>query len=384
MRQILASHTIKLTTLSPLHIGAGDEYILSPYSDYVQRGDSLIYIDTKKLQKAIQGDKALVDAFVNGIRQFENNRSTFVLEDFISGQLGMEIDDFAAHVVKIEGDCKKAHIHRFISTAGKPFIPGSSLKGAIRTAVLVDWLLNRKEGELEMNKIRAAVNNNDTKKAKEALENINPEQACFGSIEYDVFRHLRISDSVFIDASNLMVGGMKRVTLPSEKKKKQQQSKIPQWSEVICPSVETTFSLSMITPLETTGFDFLDHQSVSQLFSIVNQVSGISCRRELAMLKSAQGFSVFADFYKKLEKHVTSLKPNEAIIRLGGGKTWFDNSIGLSIDSNEFGPVKLFQKYLDLLLGIESSPFPTTRSAIVKNDVPVYPLGWVKLSLLKN
>lgn len=378
MRQILASHTIKLTTLSPLHIGAGDEYILSPYSDYVQRGDSLIYIDTKKLQKAIQDDKALVDAFVNGIRQFENNRSTFVLEDFISSQLGMEIDDFAAHVVKIEGDCKKAHIHRFISTAGKPFIPGSSLKGAIRTAVLVDWLLNRKDGETELDKIRVAVK----RRHKKILEQMNPDRACFGSIKDDVFRYLRVSDSEPFESSHLVVGEMKRVVLPSENKKKQQQSNIPQWSELIGRSVETTLSLSMTPPAEQTGFPFLDHQSVPELFSIVSQVSLDSCQGELNELEDFDEFRDFAGFYEDLRESIKSLQTNEAIIRLGGGKTWFDNSIGLALDNDEFGPPKLFEQYLDVLLGIDTTPFPSTRSAIVNNDKPVEPTGWVKLTLL--
>ncbi|NTU52816.1 MAG: type III-A CRISPR-associated RAMP protein Csm5 [Chlorobiaceae bacterium] len=384
MRQTLTTHTIKLTTLSPLHIGAGDEHILSPYCDYVQRGDSLIYIDTKKLQAAMQGDKGFVEAFVKGMRQFENNRSTFSLDHFITKILGQKIDDFTARVVKIEGDCKKAHIRRFIFTAGKPFIPGSSLKGAIRTAVLVDWLLKNKKGEEELSKIRAAVNNHDKKKAKEALEQMNPEQSCYGSIDCDVFRHLRISDSELIDVSHLMVGGMKRVALPSEKKKKQQQSKIPQWSEVIEKSVETEFSLSMTTPFDKTGFDFLDHQSVTKLFPIVNTIFRKSCKRELVKLNGIQFFSYFTGFYHDLIDCIDELKPNEAILRLGGGKTWFDNSIGLSIDSNEFGTVKLFERYLDLLLGIETSSFPATRSAIIKNNLPVYPLGWVKLTLLKN
>ncbi|NTV07432.1 MAG: type III-A CRISPR-associated RAMP protein Csm5 [Chlorobium limicola] len=376
----MTSHTIKLTTLSPLHIGAGDEHILSPYSDYVQRGDMLIYIDTEKLQDAMQGDKALVDAFVNGMRQFENNRSTFSLEQFITSTLGQEIDDFAAHVVKIEGDCKKAHIHRFISTAGKPFIPGSSLKGAIRTAVLVDWLLNRKAGEPIFNQIRENVNKRDRRSLKE----MNPEQACFGTISRDVFRNLRISDSVFIDASNLIVDGMKRVALPSEKKKKQQQSSIPQWSEVIGPSFETTFSLSMTTPLDKTGFDFLDHQSVTKLFPIINRISHESCLRELDELEEFDEFRDFFRFYEDLEHNIKSLDCNEAILRLGGGKTWFDNSIGLSIDNEELGPESLLKKYLDLVLDVKHDPFPSTRSAIVRSDVPVYPLGWIKLTLLKN
>lgn len=380
MRQPLTTHTIKLTTLSPLHIGAGDEHSLSPYSDYVQRGDSLIYIDTEKLQKAMQGDNALINAYVNGMRQFENNRSTFSLEHFITDQLGLEVDDFAIRSVKIEGNSNKAHIRRFISSAGKPFIPGSSLKGAIRTAVLVDWLLNRKAGLPIFNQIRENVKKRD----RLALKDMKPEQACFGTIARDVFRYLRISDSSVIDSSSLAVGEMKRVHLSSEQKNQKEQSSIPQWSEVIGPSVMTTFSLSMTTPLHETGFDFLDHQSVTKLFPIINRISLESCLRELDELEGIDAFRDVFRFYEDLELNIKSLDSSEAIMRLGGGKTWFDNSIGLSIDSEAFGPESLLKKYLDLALDVKHDPFPSTRSAIVRNGIPVYPTGWVKLTLLKD
>ena len=376
MKQPLKSHKVRLATLSPLFIGAGNEHMLSPYSDYVKCGDWLTYIDTGKLQEAMQGDAALIDAFVKGMRQFDNNQASFELEDFITETLGRRIEDFAIRRVRIEGDCKKAQIRRFVATAGKPFIPGSSLKGSIRTAVLVDWLLNRKDGEPALDKIRVAVKKNN----QEALEAMNPEQACFGSISHDVFRHLRISDSVPIDVSHLMVGEMKRVALPS-KKKKQQQSAIPQWSEMIVPSVETVCSISMTTPLEPTGFDFLDHQSVSELFSIVNRISLESCQRELDELERFGKFRDFTGFYENLEQQLLSIKPDEAIIRLGGGKTWHDNSIGLSIDNEEFGAEILFKQYIQLLMGIKTLPFPSTRSAIVKNNQPVDPTGWVKLTI---
>jgi len=386
MTKPLATFKLRLTTLSPLYIGAGEEHNLSPYSDYVQRGDTLIYLDTGKLQEAMQGDAALVNAFVTGMRQFDNNRPTFELERFITEIMGRKVDDFASRCVHIEGDCKKAHIRRFVATAGKPFIPGSSLKGAIRTAVLVDWLLNRKDGEPELDKIWNILNTCINKKAKfdakEALGKVNPEQACFGPIEDDLFRHLRVSDSEPIDVSHLLVGGMKRVALPFAKKKGKEQSKIPQWSEMIGRSVETTLSLSMTQPAGRSGFSFLDNQSVPELFPIVSKVSRMSCRHELSMLRHEKTFRAFTDFYKELDKQLESLNSHEAIIRLGGGKTWFDNSIGLAIDRYEFGPFELFVKYIDLLLHKDNLPFPSTRSAIVNNDKIVEPTGWVKLTLL--
>lgn len=377
MTKPLATFKLRLTTLSPLFIGAGEEHNLSPYSDYVQRGNTIIYLDTGELQEAIQDDAALIDAFVMGMRQFDNNRSTFELERFITESMGRKVDDFASRSVPVQGNCKKAHIRRFMATAGKPFIPGSSLKGAIRTAVLVDWLLNRKDGEPELDKIRVAVK----KRHNKALKEMNPDRACFGPIEDDVFRHLRLSDSEPIDVSHLVVSEMKRVALPFAKKKGKEQSKIPQWSEMIGRSVETTLSLSMTPPAGRTGFPFLDHQSVPELFSIVSQVSLDSCQGELNELEDFDGFRDFRGFYEELRESIESLQTNEAIIRLGGGKTWFDNSIGLAIDDDEFGQSKLFEKYLDMLLGVKNFPFPSTRSAIVNNDKIVEPTGWVKLAI---
>jgi len=379
MSQALVSHKVSLTTLSPVFIGAGEEHVLSPYSDFIQQGDSLVYIDTDKLQEAMQGDKALIDAYVKGMRQFENNRSTFSLEDFITGTLGSAVDDFVTRTVRIEGNIRKNHIRRFTATGGKPFIPGSSLKGAIRTAVLVDWLLNKPRGKKQLDQIRECVKKRDRK----LLNSMNLDHLCFGNIANDAFRHLRISDSEVIDRSNISVGEMKRVSLSSGKKKhKQKQSSIPQWSEILDRSVETNISFSMIAPFAKTGFDFLNSQSVDELFSIVNRVYKKSCRRELKMLNGLSLFNDFSLFYKDLEQQITSLKSNEAIFRLGGGKTWFENSIGFSIDSEKFGPESLFEKYLDLLLDIKKIPFPSTRSAIVRHNVPVSPLGWVKLAVL--
>lgn len=377
MTQLLISKKVSLTTLSPVFIGAGEEHVLSPYSDFVQRGDSLIYIDTDRLQEAMQGDEALVEAFVKGMRQFENNRSTFVLKDFITGTLGREVDDFASRVVRIEGDIQKNHIRRFIATGGKPFIPGSSLKGSIRTAVLVDWLLNKTEGQEQLDLIREYVEERDWKSLKE----MNPERACFGSIAKDAFRHLRISDSGTFDRSDLSIGEMKRAPLPSGKKKEKQKKSIPQWSETVSPSSETNFSLSMTAPVKGTGFAFLDQQSIEELFAIVNRVSLESCRRELKELEGLDSFGDFYSFYSALEQDIQSLESNEAVLRVGGGKTWFDNSIGFSMDNEKVDSDGYFLCQYLCLLKIGSLPFPSTRSAIVKNGVPTHPLGWIKLSV---
>ena len=113
---------------------------------------------------------------------------------------------------------------------------------------------------------------------------------------------------------------------------------------------------------------------------MINQISLDSCLRELDELEGNQEFRDFFRYYEKLEQELKSLKANEAILRLGGGKTWFDNSIGLSIDSDVFVDEELLGQYLSLLR-IGNIPFPSTRSAIVKDNIPAHPLGWVRLSV---
>jgi len=377
MTNSLISHKVQLTTLSPVFIGAGEEHVLSPYSDFVQRGDSLIYIDIDRLQEAMQDDHALIDAYVKGMRQFENNRSAFSLENFITGTLGRDVDDFAARVVCIDEDIQKNQIRRFISTGGKPFIPGSSLKGAIRTAVLVDWLLKTKEGKKQLDQVKVYVEKRDWK----SLKRLDPARQCFGSIVQDVFKYLRVSDSHVFEPSALSVSALKRVSLRIGRRTfRRKSSDIPQWSETLNASVKSTCALSLLKPRSTSSFSFLDHQSISSLFSLINRVSLDSCLRELDELENLNEFRDFFRFYENLEREITSLKSHEAIVRLGGGKTWFDNSIGLSIDSDDFGDEKLLGQYLSLLR-IGNIPFPSTRSAIVRNNVPAQPLGWIKLSV---
>jgi len=192
---------------------------------------------------------------------------------------------------------------------------------------------------------------------------------------------MRVSDSQVIEPTALSVSAMKRVSLRIGRKTfRRNTSDIPQLSETLNASVKSSCTLSFLKPRSTSSFSFIDQQSISSLFSIINRISLDSCLRELDELQSLNEFRDFITFYEKLEQDMKSLKTNEAILRLGGGKTWFDNSIGLSIDSDIFGDEKLLGQYL-FLLRIGNIPFPSTRSAIVKDNVPVQPLGWIKLSV---
>ena len=350
----LQTFRVSLSTLSPVFIGDGGE-ALFPDTDFIKQGNQVIIIDQQKMQDALAKNPSLIDEFVQGIRHFDNNRSLFSLSDFITKRLNIPFSDVEQCRLPVEGEIQKTPIRRFIASAGRAYIPGSTIKGAIRTAVLLDWLLKTNAGKKQLAEIRMFIEKKDWK----ALKQLDPEKECFGTIARDVFKYLRVSDTAFFDDTSLSVSEIKRVSIKEQRANIQRKrSDIPMWGEALNSGTKSTFTVSLLKPSSLTGFQFLDQQSIAELLDILNGQSRESCEREL----------------------INKIGVQDAILRLGGGKTWFDNSIGFAIDQDEFGPEFLFAAYLKLLK-LGNLPFPSTRSAVLRNNLPAQPLGWVKISL---
>ena len=373
----LQTFRVSLSTLSPVFIGDGGE-ALSPDTDFIKQGNQVIIIDQQKMQDALAKNPSLIDEFVQGIRHFDNNRSLFSLSDFITKRLNIPFSDVEQCRLPVEGEIQKTPIRRFIASAGRAYIPGSTIKGAIRTAVLLDWLLKTNAGKKQLAEIRMFIEKKDWK----ALKQLDPEKECFGTIARDVFKYLRVSDTAFFDDTSLSVSEIKRVSIKEQRANIQRKrSDIPMWGEALNSGTKSTFTVSLLKPSSLTGFQFLDQQSIAELLDILNGQSRESCERELQELEHApRDFEPFRKFYEKLLDAINKIGVQDAIVRLGGGKTWFDNSIGFAIDQDEFGPEFLFAAYLKLLK-LGNLPFPSTRSAVLRNNLPAQPLGWVKISL---
>lgn len=380
MTDKLLNKTVKLTVLSPLFIGAGKEALLSPYTDFVQDGEQLVYLDERKLHAVLHERPELIEVFVKGIRDtIDNNRSDFSLSKFLDNHIGQPLAKFEKRRIGVDGDIGKKPVRSFIATAGRPFIPGSTIKGAFRTAATLHWLRKSSGGKKDFEEIQNLV----AKRNRSALKKFPIDLHCVNALSPNAFRYLRVSDSDALSPSVLHVSEVERVSTVtiSDDSHVKQQASIPQWSETMQPGTSTTFSIALLKSQDKTGFKFIETQSVQDLFSIVNDFSKDACLHELKVFGNcAYNFDGFKDFYVNLERQIASLGSNEAIIRIGGGKTWFDNSIGLAIDDIESEDKSFLAAYLDVLES-RDLPFPSTRSAVLKNNLPALPLGWVKLSV---
>lgn len=173
---------IQIETITGVHIGSGVSYHRG--SDFVtgkvDGEDIIAIVDPRKVMSLI-GEKN-IDAWVVAI---ECGRTT---DDIVKQYAPKaQITDYALREItqwsSICTDTLKEFIH---DGRGKPYIPGSSIKGAIRTAVLAiesenmngkEHLIKNDKGEISAKKIEGR------------LFGKNPNK--------DVFRFLQVGDAVF-------------------------------------------------------------------------------------------------------------------------------------------------------------------------------------------
>ncbi|MDI6750261.1 MAG: type III-A CRISPR-associated RAMP protein Csm5 [Rhodocyclaceae bacterium] len=210
MMNFLETHELVISTLSPVHIGCGEDY--EP-TNYVIEGESLYAFDPALLLARLESRqrdelmRALDDRnpVLAAQRFFYRHRETAVAiashsapvvpaaARFYAARIGQVANREAGGAQVIN----KLEIARtaFDPTSGLPILPGSSLKGAMRTAVL-EALRARTGRRYPVTDQEAARNNEAARKAKDM------ERDLFGgSLHTDPFRLVKVSDATFLPGS---------------------------------------------------------------------------------------------------------------------------------------------------------------------------------------
>jgi len=432
-------HHIQLFTCTPVGIGneQGDE--LSPLTDFIIQEQRVIYIDQEKLARRVE-EKKLMDRFVRGAGKLDNTRTRFDLQVFIKNELRTSISSLVKYTIPLNGKAdRRTTIRPVLKTAGRPFVSGSSIKGAIKTAILYYWLTSKEQGRENLNKIveytekeynthkiriekleekkhRTDVLTGKIKTSKDSLKKklkkekyrlqneIKSEEkmlnkllghfnshldqsisSLFGDIGRDKdkipdFSNLRISDTNTMSIDKLAVYETKRLHLLKGK------LTIPVCLEMIKPGVMTNFHVSTFNRFHHPDLYFLNEENLKVLWDIINNFSAASVDHEWQMLDDhndnsninhADELNLYNDlltFYESFHPEIGKDR-NTAYLRLGFGKSFFDNSIGLAIYK---ASRETFMKYVKLFqLGKpHQKVFPVTRTICT---VPFLPTGWVKM-----
>ncbi|UUX33730.1 type III-A CRISPR-associated RAMP protein Csm5 [Fundicoccus culcitae] len=243
-------YTLHLKTLSPVHIGSG---VRTTSKEFIFENDNYYFPDMVKLYSELE---KLGDEKVERFEQFmiRNHSNEARLTDFLNNNK-IKTRDFGGYSINSSGyeeskaeqtgktheknRAKLKEIHRCIKDPyGKPYIPGSSLKGAIRTI-----LVNQKFKK----------DNRGRGKYTEANYNAIPWGSKKNQPFFDIFNNIRVSDSDSVELDRLILA--QKIDFS---KKQNVDSPLPLTRECIKPFTNIFFT---VTAVGDEAIDLMDNYS---------------------------------------------------------------------------------------------------------------------------
>ena len=376
---------VRLKTLSPLHIG-GREGAIYPSEFLTFKGRCYVISQDRLSQKLF--DMGRLDAFL------KHASERLEVESFLRTE-GLLEKDFLEEVSEYSNQCPvtiRRELRPFVRNAfSQPFIPGSSIKGVLRTSIMY-VILKR----LDQRDRRRLLDDFVMRKLKEYKEDPRGQrgyrwfqekfkrrfaqrldQDVFqrfilrkGQSRYDahsdVLRYLKIGDSSPIDKDSLQVEEIKIYSARSPESPKR-------WSifaECVPPDVEFEFEMKID---EAILQDFAAKNRSTRLgmpFSELSRIllNPLDAAEEMAtdLLREEREF-----FSKELGIPEAMDFEGEPTFRIGWGAGLLGTSMGMLL------PEEIRQELRNTLFrDCGNTPAPKSRRVVVENGT----LGWCKLT----
>lgn len=355
---------LKITTLSPVHIGSGRE-LLNEY-DYVLRDGKTWRIN----------DTALLDA-----QPLDDPALARRLASIPPAQLLAAADfrpDSAFFRYIIPGVPRAAGAGAVLREQLKDvfdrlYLPGSSLKGALRTAV--GWYAWDKLG-LRLETARLG------RRREWAAQEY--ERAIFGSSpNHDLMRALQVSDSAPLGSDRLMV-------LNARVMNRGGSLGSPIELEALRPETEIETTLKIDLALfsdwaRQRGLHLTGEQALRGLPDLVNARAAERLKHEAAWFGGVKDAECLADFYRRLAN--ARLERSQALMQVGWGAGWDDKTFGMRFRVQPEELERLIRQYrLSKGNRKPGDAFPRSRRAALlflkdpsgkRVETPARPFGWL-------
>ena len=248
---------MRITALSPIHVGDGSKI---GKKEYVQQGlqKPIIIVDTVKMLKTLSSlrrDNAYADFMLYerklGLGQWLKNQR--IDQRQIDSWKRYTLDSGDAFVLKNTGEntATPKEILCFIKDAyEKPYVPGSTLKGMLRTAILC-WRIHNDPSRYKdvLEKLRASADRGGKRNFYLKSETTELEAEVFNILERDdkkrgnvvnsMMSGFIVSDSLPISEEQLMLAQKIDYTLRGEEKA------LPILREALKPGTQIDFELTI-------------------------------------------------------------------------------------------------------------------------------------------
>lgn len=312
----MSSYNLNIKTLTPVHIGDG--VFLQKGSDFItikrtdERGKKYLInfiIDPQKVLACI-GEEHLLDWMASIERRAE---SVWAFAKRYKKDIRPEDLSKRAMYSYAESkptDTLKTCMHNGM---GVPYIPGSSIKGAIRTAVFAS--------------IVSEVNNLEGKVAQR-FSSKPVEDELFGRINNDVFRFLQVGDAYFSKGCEISMR-MENLNIRNRKESLWDSSK-SQLIEAIEPGSKTMCQLALVETLQPSVYNLPKCMtSLPALFNTLNQHTLKLVKDEIAYWTELMnsGYMDAEDYVDNLSNNIlveiqNCSKGEECVLRIGYGSGW--------------------------------------------------------------
>ncbi|HOK36755.1 MAG: type III-A CRISPR-associated RAMP protein Csm5 [Tenuifilum sp.] len=337
-------------TLTAVHVGSGnklvknfDFFTFKDEEDY----DCLAIIDVNKVVNVIGINN--IEKLINFIdKKGQKNIYSFINE---SANKKFIIDDISKRQVRVFGDfVNKTELkEQYLNSDNYPVIPGSSLKGAIRTAIARELVLKNKDYYKrniisKINQIKNTLSNQEGKIKTKHFQNIQSQiinTVFSGSYRADAnkntMRFLTICDIVFTYETQATVLDIINYTANGWNPKQGQSAIIETISEG-CESEPFRITINnnlLKLNKNFNGNSYLEAESsflndIKNIFKIVNDHTKYLVENEIGLLQNIletekvdRSLEKYFDRLSDVLDQINNTKEDEMVIRVGGNTGWF-------------------------------------------------------------
>lgn len=250
----LESYKMELTTVTPIYIGGGEDSALNGLQYYFDTNTkTLNIVDEAKFSKFLVKNN-LLDNFMDFILKEKNPKLFKWLES--SNLINKKPDIFSKSQVLNSANVKNLNdIKLFVRNFdNKAYIAGSSIKGAIRTALLSSLIRQNKEKYMDKywKDIEQALISGDKRTLSKLCDRIESDifsMNKFKSAQTDSrLRGLQVSDTNGVPDTNLYFAQKEDLSVG-----KQKISSIPLWREYLSPQTKFNFIITIDTKVFPYG-----------------------------------------------------------------------------------------------------------------------------------
>lgn len=379
-----------LKTLSPVHVGSGEK--INPLS-YLCVGGEVFVLSDEALRLLPSG---MLDRFVSWVTSTEpRDRSWYAFASTVGGRWSPNVLATRAkyRASDMAGGQLRRDIETVIKTCDMPYIPGSEIKGAIRTA-LIHWQLNHNasvyaEFKKRLGALRSHGRGDRERLRKEARKAADwLEDRVFrggkSDVKRDVMKFLQVSDSSPVPPEKSLavlainvVGMSRRVPIFQEALRPEISLEIPQ--------IKMTAIREDLRSIGVDGACMWPLERIENLFQCCHEFSSRLLKEEADYFAQLAARSAeFSWVYRHLQEIAKINSPNSPVLRLGKNEGFLSLSVAVAVKDKD--PDLYNEVIVPSTKGrYYQSGFPKTRrlARLAGAAHTLQTLGWCKLAVMR-